>query len=159
MTGRRTAKTPLYPGKLNEPLEPRDDEPHSLPPGEPEWRPEFDERFELLFEHFSIWTDDPERWRKLSLALAKAHVPGFQEKQPGTRGRRSEWEMTDEFALWYEFDILLSKGKKERQAARILLKRHPHIKNSRDALLIRLRRFGKRFKAEAISLWMKHKRT
>ena len=159
MTGRRTAKPPLYPGKLNEPLEPGEDEPISLPPGEFEAQPEFNERLELLFEYFSISKDDPEGWKKLALALAKTHVPGFQEKQPETRGRRNEWEMTDEFALWYEFDILLKKGKKERQAAGILLKRHPHIKDSQAALLIRLRRFDKRFKAQALDYWVKHKRS
>ncbi|MDE2167224.1 MAG: hypothetical protein KGJ66_12920 [Alphaproteobacteria bacterium] len=156
MTRRRTAKPPLYPGKLNEPLGPSD-EPISLPPGEFEWRPEFDERFELLFEHFSISNDDAERWKKLSLALAKNHVPGFQEKQPETRGRPSKWALTDEFVIWYEFDILVKKGKTERQAVRILTERHPDIKDSQSALLIRLKRFDKRLTAQT-QQWWKHKR-
>jgi hypothetical protein len=148
-----------YPGKLNEPLEPSVDEPVSLSPGEFESRPEFDEKFELLFDYFSISKDPPERWQKLALALAKTHVPGFQERQPETRGRRNEWQMTDEFALWYEFDILLKQRKTERQAAGILLKRHPHIKASEAALLIRLRRFNKSFKVQALDYWVKHKRS
>jgi hypothetical protein len=159
VTGRRPAKTPLYPGKLNEPLEPSVDEPVSLPPGEFESRPEFGEKFELLFNHFSISKDDPESWKKLALALAKNHVPGFQERQPETRGRKSKWVSTDEFALWYEFDILLKQRKTERQAAGILVKRHPHIKASEGALLIRLRRFDKRFRAQALDYWVKHKRS
>ena len=162
MTGRRTAKPPLYPGKLNEPLEPGDDEPISSPPGEFELRPEFNERFELLFKHFSISKDHPERWKKLALALAKNHVPGFQEKQPETRGRPSKWEISDEFVLCCEFVFLQISGKSERQAAKILSERHPEISDSSAALLIRLKRFEKRFKAalaEYLAVyWAKHKR-
>lgn len=129
-----------------------------MPPGELEWRPEFDERFELLFEHFSISKDDPECWQKLALALSKNHVPGFQDKQRETRGRPSEWQITDEFALWYEFDILVKNRKSERQAAKIILERHPDIKASPSALLIRLKRFDKRLKAETECWWkQKHR--
>jgi hypothetical protein len=31
-----------------------------------------------LFAHFGIRADDPNRWQRLALALARKHVPGFQ---------------------------------------------------------------------------------
>lgn len=171
MTGRRLAKEALYPGKLNEPLEPNVNPPpietEEYPEdvalagtsGEPEfeWRLEYDEKFDLLCDHLSIERDDPERWMKLALALAKRHVPGFQEKPPEMRGRRRAWENSDAFVLWYEFDILIKSGKTERQAAKILLERHPNIKASKAALLIRLKRFDKALKA-SLEHWWAHKR-
>lgn len=170
MTGRRPAKESLYPGKLNEPLEPKlspppiesEEYPEDVAPAgaseDPEfaWRLEYDEKFDLLSDHFSIARDDPERWMKLALALAIRHVPGFQEKRPETRGRRRKWEASDEFVLWYEFDVLVKSGKTERQAAKILLERHPTIKASSAALLIRLKRFDKDWKAQ-LKHWWTHK--
>jgi hypothetical protein len=171
VTGRRPAKQPHYPGKLNEPLEPRENPPpieseeypEDVAPAETsgapefEWRLEYDEKFDLLYDHFSIERDDPERWMKLALVLAKQHVPGFQEKHTETRGRRRKWEISDEFALWYEFDILVKNGKTERQAAKILLERHPNIKASKSALLIRLKRFDQSLKVQLEDWWI-HKR-
>ncbi|MGH7008504.1 MAG: hypothetical protein ACRED7_08880 [Stellaceae bacterium] len=171
MTGRQSAKDPTYPGKLNEPLDPHvnlppiesEEYPEEAPPAEPggdsefEWRLEYDEKCGLLCDHFSIARDDPDRWMKLALALAKRHVPGFQEKHPETRGRRREWEIGEEFALWYEFDVLVKSGKKERPAAEILLKHHPDIKASPAALVIRLKRFNKSLKVQLEDWWI-HKR-
>lgn len=44
----------------------------------------------LLLEHYRIERREPECWFVLALALAKDHVPGFQEELPA--GRPSEWD-------------------------------------------------------------------
>lgn len=46
----------------------------------------------LLLEHYRIERREPECWFVLALALAKDHVPGFQEELPA--GRPSEWDST-----------------------------------------------------------------
>jgi hypothetical protein len=108
------------------------------------WRPEYDERFGLLCDHFSIRRDDPDRWRKLALALAKTHVPGFQERGP--RGAPKKMPSTQEFLLWERFLALARKHKSERAAAEILAKQlnrsNPAQPTSSKALLRRLQRFG-----------------
>jgi hypothetical protein len=38
-----------------------------------------------LMQHFGIDRRDPERWRKLALAMATLHVPGFQTKRRAGR--------------------------------------------------------------------------
>lgn len=115
------------------------------------WRPEYDEKFDLLCVHFFIGRDDPDKWRKLALSLAKAHVAGFQEKGTATKGRPKAWRDADEFALWQQFRKLVEGGQSERNAAAIMAKKlnasRPGSNVTRAALLRRLQRFEERLRA------------
>jgi hypothetical protein len=176
------AKKVAYPGKLNKPLEPRDDDALSVAsdeyPSEEEiipipqekfpiggivnldqlifekmWRPEFDEKFELLCKHFEIPPDDPDKWRKLALALAQNHVLGFQEKQSRGRGRHKGWNDVEELIVWQRFVAAKARGLSERSAAafvaRTLGEGFPAIRSipkvSAASLLRRMKRIEKSF--------------
>ena len=80
----------LYRGKLNEwlPEMPSPRSPFDVPgslstPAGQAWSAEWEDQLKLLFEHFSIPTDDQNAWRKLVLALAGEHVKGFRHKSSG----------------------------------------------------------------------------
>jgi len=178
------AKRVVYPGKLNKPLEPRGEEALSVAsdeyPSEDEiapipqekfpiggfvdldqlvfektWRPEFGEKLKLLCEHFKIRRNDPDKWRKLALALALNHVRGFQEQQSRGRGRHKGWNDIEELIVFQRFMAAKAKGLKERSAAayvaRTLGEGFPTIrpvpKISASGLLRRLTRIGSRLKA------------
>lgn len=50
---------------------------------------ELDKKIPLVFEHHEISTNDSNKWEKLALKLAKAHIPGFQIQH--TVGRKIKW--------------------------------------------------------------------
>lgn len=112
--------------------------------GDPTWRPEYDERFDLLCDHYAIAHDSPDKWRMLTLALAIDHVPGFQEKSGGIRGRKKSIGATLEVALLGRFTELTQTGQSERNAARLIaneLERRTGKKISSKAILARVKRF------------------
>jgi len=80
-----------YKGLLNEPVTPV-----SRILDTPEKNEEFDklidQKLTLLFEHFTIQRKEENAHVKLALALAKAHVPGFQppKKKPGRPAKDQE---------------------------------------------------------------------
>ena len=110
---------------------------------DPTWRPEYDEKFDLLCDHYSIARDSPDKWRGLALALAIDHVPGFQEKPGSIRGRKKSMESMIESGLLGRFIQLTGKGLSERNAARLIaseLERRTDIKMSGKAVLARVKR-------------------
>lgn len=110
---------------------------------DPSWRPEYDEKFDLLCDYHSIERDSPDKWRRLALALAIDHVPGFQEKAGGMRGRKKGLEPTLEVGLLGRFIELTGKGLSERNAARLIaneLERRTGVKISGKAVLARVKR-------------------
>lgn len=178
--GRQSKRIIKYPGELNTPLEPRSDlsqielssdnsDDEDIPPlisdntsiggtidfdqhlFELMWRPEYDKKFDLLFDHYLIPHNDPDRWRKLALALAQDHVPGFQEKGTKTRGRPKALYGAHEFALWQQFRKLVEAGQSERNAAAIMAKKltasRPGSNVTWAALLRRLQRFEGQLRA------------
>ena len=177
------AKRVVYPGKLNKPLEPRGEDAPSVAsdeyPSEEEitsipqekfpiggfvdleklvfekmWRPEFGEKLKLLCDHFKIRRNDPDKWRKLALALAQNHVPGFQEKKSRGRGRHKGWNDIEELIVFQRFMAAKARGLKERSAAAFVAKTldkgfpkiRPVPETSDKALLRRLRRIELRLK-------------
>jgi hypothetical protein len=74
----------------------------------------------LLLDHFRIRRDDPDRWHKLSLCLAIAHVLGFQERHKGGRPRTLSQE--EEGRLYSRFYELQANGHSDRNAARLIAK-------------------------------------
>jgi hypothetical protein len=177
---RQSKRIIKYPGELNTPLEPRSDlfltelpsvnpDDDDIPPPisyyasiggtididrylfELMWRPEFDRKFDLLFGHYSISRDDPNKWGRLALALAEAHVPGFQEKEAKMRGRPKAWSGAREFNLWQQFRKRVEGGQSERNAAAIMAKKlnasRPGSNVTGAALLRRLQRFEEHLRA------------
>jgi len=179
----KSAQRIIYPGKLGEPLETMGENVLSVPsdeyPSEEEivpipqekfpiggsvdldqlvfekmWRPEFDEKFELLCKYFEIRCDDPDKWRKLALALAQNHVRGFQEKQSRGRGRHKGWNDIEELIIWQRFMATKARGLSERSAAAYVAKTldkgfpavRPAPNVSAASLLRRLKRIELRLK-------------
>lgn len=66
------------------------------------------ERENALFDHFEISNnDDPDRWRKLAVALARKHVPAYKT----ARGRPSQNMFLDQ-GLAHKFHFLKLKSKR-----------------------------------------------
>jgi len=109
----------------------------------PGWRWEFDQKFLLLFEHYAIAKDDTNRWQKLCLALARAHVPGFQEKASRKKGRPHTMSPQVEERLYVRFSELRQDGQSDRNAARLMVKelrKSGQVVGSDAALLRRMQR-------------------
>src|SRR5262245_30489095 len=49
------------------------------------------EKMWLLFEHYRIDPSDGQRWQKLAMSLAPAHVPGLQFARRPKRGPKPKW--------------------------------------------------------------------
>ena len=50
------------------------------------------EKMGLLFEHYEIDPNDEQRWQKLAMSLALAHVPGLQFANRPKPGRKPTWK-------------------------------------------------------------------
>jgi hypothetical protein len=86
----------------------------------PGWRWEFDQKLPLLFDHYGVAKDDPDRWQKLCLSLAIAHIPGFQVRASRAKGRPRTVQSSVEDKLYARFCALRQDGHSDRNAARLL---------------------------------------
>lgn len=85
-------------------------------------------RFDLLFEHYGIETENEKCWRKLAVALALDLVPGMQiAKHPLRRkGRPKKWHFTVAQKFVSQVDeISAERSKGIKDAIRILVRRSP----------------------------------
>ena len=165
---RRNSSTEVYDGALAEPLKPRyrrrmrrmrrPPRPlgmnwsvsSTLPPvmptdpsSVPQWRSEYDQKFPLLLDHFKIKRADPNCWYNLSLCLAVAHVPGFQEKARHKGGRPRAMTSEEETKLYARFCELEKNAHSGRNAARLIandLRKSGHANVSDASVLRRMQR-------------------
>jgi hypothetical protein len=111
------------------------------------WKPEFAQKFEALFAHFGIRPHDADRWRKLSIKLAIAHVPGCQVRQNLKTGRKPAMTYSKEEELFARFVELKRRLGSARSAAELLAKEIRRAGASQvtgAAILRRLQRFEKK---------------
>src|SRR5438105_9415078 len=103
------------------------------------WRPEYDQKLPLLLDHFGIPRDDTNRWQRLALYLAVAHVPGFQVRVHRKKGRPCAMASQDELKLYERFCALRRNGQSDRNAARLMVKelRQPGHPTASDAAILR----------------------
>ncbi len=61
---------------------------------------EFKKRLRALFDHYDVDSSDPD-WQRLAIALAVAHVPAFQQRDPARPrpGRPIKWNINRYFEL------------------------------------------------------------
>lgn len=91
----------------------------------------------LLFKHFAIDPTAHDAWQNLAIALAEAHVPGFQ-RTPQKQGRPKDNNL--DLTLLMLFRLLrLRYGPNERQAAERIASRGKLPQNA-EALRSRFRR-------------------
>ena len=88
----------------------------------PGWRQEFNQKLPLLLDHYGIASDDPDRWQKLCLGLAVAHVPGFQVRASRKKGRPPTVSPQDEEKLYARFCELRQGGQSDRNASHLMAK-------------------------------------
>jgi hypothetical protein len=84
------------------------------------------EKILLLFKHYKIDPSDEQRWQKLAVSLALAHVPGLQVANRPKAGRPSTWKtgLGDELVRAVE-DVKSQTGKRTQDAIRKLRKDNP----------------------------------
>jgi hypothetical protein len=79
------------------------------------------EKMRLLFEHYKIDPSDEQRWQKLAMSLALAHVPGLQFANRPKRGRKPKTGLYDELVRAVD-DVKSRTGKGTKEAIAELLK-------------------------------------
>ncbi len=78
----------------------------------------------LLLNHYGIKDETENRWYLLSLALAREHIPAFQEE---SRGRDKSWSDKHEALLYLQVRNLAPKfDGNESEACRQLIKEPPY---------------------------------
>src|SRR5262249_3044123 len=77
------------------------------------------EKVRLLFEHYKIDPSDEQRWQKLAMRLALAHVPGLQFANRPKRGRKPKTGLYDELVRTVD-DVKSRTGKRTKYAIRKL---------------------------------------
>ncbi len=82
-------------------------------------------RVDALYAHYGIDQMEPHAGGQLALALAFAHVPGFQTRKPGRAkpGRRRTWTTGESIELWAKILDAKGSGRSIRNACVILTKR------------------------------------
>jgi hypothetical protein len=133
----RKRRAPNYTGALAQPIYQEDHYKLTGPLGQPNWKLDKDaikkraaEKVRLLYKHYKIDPSDEQRWQKLALRLALAHVRGLQFANRPKRGRKSTWKTTglgDELVRAVE-DVKSRTGKGTKEAIAELLK-EPKWKN------------------------------
>lgn len=121
----------------------------------PSWRAEYDEKLPLLLDHFGISKNDQERWYKLALCLAVAHVPGFQEKLRRKGGRPPAMTSAEEAKLYANYCELRKSGQSDRNAARLLanhLRKAGNPKISGPSVLRRMQRYAQKIQKAAADM-------
>ncbi len=83
-------------------------------------------KIQLLLAHYGIASSDNDRWVKLSYALARDFVPGFQISKGRGRPPKPWW--IDEFIFDEIRAIEKVRGKGVSDAARIARKRNPSLR-------------------------------
>src|SRR5262249_44803461 len=75
------------------------------------------QRVQLLFGHYKIDLSDEQRWQRLAMRLALAHVPGLQVANRPKRGRKPTWKtgLGDELVRAVE-DVMSRTGKSTKEA-------------------------------------------
>jgi hypothetical protein len=96
------------------------------------------ERVRLLFGHYKIDPSDEQRYGKLAVRLALAHVPGLQVANRPKRGRKPTWKtgLGDELVRAVE-DVMSRTGKSTKEAIAELRKEPKWGKYSARSLEIR----------------------
>lgn len=82
-------------------------------------------RYLALLDHYGLNPQEPQSDRKLAMALAREHVPGFRVEVGGVppkSGRPLKWHPGRLVALWADVQFLLMEGhsKSKRNACRLL---------------------------------------
>lgn len=81
---------------------------------------------EALLRHYRIDPSANNAYRRLALAVARDHVPGFQEATPRPiPGAPRKWGPWDKVRLVLEMQALLAHGSTLDQAAKKLARKHP----------------------------------
>jgi hypothetical protein len=128
----RKRRAPNYTGALAQPIYLED---HYKPRGLGQFIQEPDdaairkrlvEKVRRLFEHYKIDPSDEQRWQKLAMSLALAHVPGLHFANRPKRGRKPSWEAGPHDDLVRDVDEVKSQtGKRTKYAIRRLQKVKP----------------------------------
>ena len=108
-----SARDKKYTGKLTERL--KTPSPSGLGHADGRTRARHREEHEkllLLLKHFGIEKPPPDCWYDLALALARAHVPGFQPP-PQNAGRPRIWEPFDEIFAYGLIKAVLAEHPKQ----------------------------------------------
>jgi hypothetical protein len=108
------------------------------------------EKMLLLLEHYKIDPSDEQRWLKLAMSLALAHVPGLQVANRPKPGRKPTWKtgLGDEFVREVE-DVKFRTGKGTKEAIAELRKKPKWEKYFAQSLEARYREARARQKALA----------
>lgn len=118
-------KTPKYEGVLAEPMK-------LLPEGGIN---EFGQRLVALKEHYGVEKLDEVGLMELVLSLARDHVPGFQFEDTNQSPLSPKAERN--FVLVSEMCAMIEGGHSIRNAARIVVDRHPRWKLRADTARVK----------------------
>lgn len=77
-------------------------------------------RVAALFNHYEINPEEEDACRKLVLALAEAHVPGFKMESSNKRGRKQKWKLDELLMLYFRVHELGEWGMKPFAACKKL---------------------------------------
>jgi len=120
----RKRRAPNYTGALAQPIYPEDHYKFTGGLGQSIREPDVAEiskraaeKMRLLFEHYKIDPSDEQRWQKLAMSLALAHVPGLQFAKRPKRGPEPTWKtgLGDEWVCAVE-DMKSRTGKSTEDA-------------------------------------------
>lgn len=125
----------------------------------PGWRWEFNRRLPPLFDHYGVAKDDAQRWERLCLGLAIAHVPGFQVRASRKKGRPHTMSPQDEDKLYARFCELRQGGQTDRNAAHLMakeLRKSGQAVGSEASILRRMQRRKQKALAasKALDTWL-----
>jgi hypothetical protein len=90
---------------------------------------EFKKHLRALFDHHHVDRSDPHAWQRLAVALAVAHVPAFQQRDPARPrpGSPIKWNVIRYFQLTSDVRSLLPELESVEKACNRLLPKYRQL--------------------------------